>query len=545
MNNRFLLYAAYGLVVFMIWQQWTIENSPVRSTVQSEETIPSELNETNDADIPEAGISKAKKERKVSSNNTKKGQFFKISNSNVELTVSSIGGDIVESKLLNFREKAEIGSNPISLFTQKRENYIAQSGLIHEKVDDNKQIAGLAPNHHDEFKLLKLADRYVELIWQDKSNKINVLKKITLKEDDFVADISYQISNNSSKDWVGRAYNQLRRSKPKEGRSWITPSFFGAAYYEGDSYKKISFDEISDTQMAEQISGGWVAMMQHYFVSAWAGKEGENSLFYTKEIKGKNRTEYSIGMRSEPILIEPEQTATFSRTLFVGPKLQKNLEKVSPGLELTVDYGMLTFLSKPLFWLLDKIYSFTANWGWSIILLTILIKALFYKLSETSYRSMAKMKKFTPKIQTLRERYADDRQKLNQAMLEMYKQEKINPLGGCWPILIQIPVFIALYWVLLESVEMRHAPFILWIDDLSSKDPFYVLPLLMGVSMYIQQKLNPTPPDPVQAKVMQFLPIIFTAFFAFFPSGLVLYWVVNNILSIAQQWKIVRTIEGK
>lgn len=545
MNNRFLLYAAYGLVVFMIWQQWTIENSPVRSTVQSEETIPSELNETNDADIPEAGISKAKKERKVSSNNKKKGQFFKISNSNVELTVSSIGGDIVESKLLNFREKAEIGSNPISLFTQKRENYIAQSGLIHEKVDDNKQIAGLAPNHHDEFKLLKLADRYVELIWQDKSNKINVLKKITLKEDDFVADISYQISNNSSKDWVGRAYNQLRRSKPKEGRSWITPSFFGAAYYEGDSYKKVSFDEISDTQMAEQISGGWVAMMQHYFVSAWAGKEGENSLFYTKEIKGKNRTEYSIGMRSEPILIEPEQTATFSRTLFVGPKLQKNLEKVSPGLELTVDYGMLTFLSKPLFWLLDKIYSFTANWGWSIILLTILIKALFYKLSETSYRSMAKMKKFTPKIQTLRERYADDRQKLNQAMLEMYKQEKINPLGGCWPILIQIPVFIALYWVLLESVEMRHAPFILWIDDLSSKDPFYVLPLLMGVSMYIQQKLNPTPPDPVQAKVMQFLPIIFTAFFAFFPSGLVLYWVVNNILSIAQQWKIVRTIEGK
>ena len=545
MNNRFLLYAAYGLVVFMIWQQWTIENSPVRSTVQSEESISSELNETNDADIPEAGISKAKKERKVSGNNAKKGQFFKISNSNIELTVSSIGGDIVESRLLNFREKAEIGSNPISLFTQKRENYIAQSGLIHEKTDDSRQVAELAPNHHDDFKLLKLADRYVELIWQDKSKKIKVLKKITLKEDDFVADISYEISNNSSKDWVGRAYNQLRRSKPTEGRSWITPSFFGAAFYEDDSYKKVSFDEISDSQMAEQISGGWVAMMQHYFVSAWAGKEGENSLFYTKEIKGKNGTEYSIGMRSEPIFIEPKQTATFSRTLFVGPKLQKNLEKVSPGLDLTVDYGMLTFLSKPLFWLLDKIYSFTANWGWSIILLTILIKVLFYKLSETSYRSMAKMKKFTPKIQTIRERYADDRQKLNQAMLEMYKQEKINPLGGCWPILIQIPVFIALYWVLLESVEMRHAPFILWIDDLSSKDPFYVLPLLMGVSMYIQQKLNPTPPDPVQAKVMQFLPIIFTAFFAFFPSGLVLYWVVNNILSIAQQWKIVRTIEGK
>ncbi len=220
------------------------------------------------------------------------------------------------------------------------------------------------------------------------------------------------------------------------------------------------------------------------------------------------------------------------------------LEKISPGLELTVDYGVLTFLAKPLFWLLDNFYLLVNNWGWAIILLTILIKLIFYKLSETSYRSMARMKKFTPKIQSIRERHSDDRQKMNQAMMEMYKEEKINPLGGCWPILIQIPVFIALYWVLLESVEMRHAPFIFWIDDLSSKDPYFVLPLIMGASMFLQQKLNPTPPDPIQAKVMQMLPIIFTGFFAFFPSGLVLYWVVNNVLSIVQQWKIVKSIEA-
>jgi YidC/Oxa1 family membrane protein insertase len=244
------------------------------------------------------------------------------------------------------------------------------------------------------------------------------------------------------------------------------------------------------------------------------------------------------------VLIQPNEKGELSSKLYVGPKLQTELEKISPGLELTIDYGVLTFLSKPLFWLLNKIHTIVGNWGWSIILLTLIIKLVFYKLSETSYRSMAKMKKFSPKIQSIKERFGDDRQKMNQAMMAMYREEKINPLGGCWPILIQIPVFIALYWVLLESVELRHADFIFWINDLSAKDPYFVLPLIMGASMFFQQKLNPAPPDPVQAKVMQMLPIIFTAFFAFFPSGLVLYWVVNNLLSIAQQWKITKSISS-
>ena len=249
-----------------------------------------------------------------------------------------------------------------------------------------------------------------------------------------------------------------------------------------------------------------------------------------------------MGARSEALIIQPNENAIFESSLYVGPKLQKELEQISEGLELTIDYGVLTFIAKPLFWLLDKINLMVGNWGWAIILLTILIKLAFYKLSETSYRSMAKMKQFSPKIQSIRERYGSDRQKMNQAMMDMYKQEKINPLGGCWPILIQIPVFIALYWVLLESVELRQAEFIFWLNDLSTKDPYYVLPLIMGASMYFQQKLNPAPPDPMQAKIMQMLPIIFTAFFAFFPSGLVLYWVVNNLLSIAQQWRITKII---
>ena len=272
----------------------------------------------------------------------------------------------------------------------------------------------------------------------------------------------------------------------------------------------------------------------------------ENNLFYTKEIYvDESRSDFIIGARSEAALVQPGESANLKSNLYVGPKLQKELEKLADGLELTIDYGVLTFISKPLFWLLDKIYSFIGNWGWAIILLTLLIKLAFYKLSETSYKSMAKMKQFSPKIQSIRERYGSDRQKMNQAMMDMYRQEKINPLGGCWPILIQIPVFIALYWVLLESVELRQADFIFWLDDLSAKDPYYVLPLIMGASMYFQQKLNPTPPDPMQAKVMQMLPIIFTAFFAFFPSGLVLYWVVNNLLSIAQQWKITKAITSQ
>jgi YidC/Oxa1 family membrane protein insertase len=281
-------------------------------------------------------------------------------------------------------------------------------------------------------------------------------------------------------------------------------------------------------------------MIQHYFMAAWIPPRGAPATFYTSVLDGSR---YIIGLYSAPLTVPSGSSHSFNDRIFAGPKLQDTLASVAPGLDLTVDYGWLTVIAQPIYWLLQKIHSIVGNWGWAIIILTILIKAAFYKLSETSYKSMANMRRLTPRMQALKDRYGDDKQRLNQAMMELYKKEKINPLGGCLPIVVQIPVFISLYWVLLDSVELRQAPFALWINNLSAPDPYFVLPLIMGVSMFIQQKLNPAPPDPIQAKVMMSLPFVFTVFFAFFPAGLVLYWVVNNLLSIAQQWNITRNIE--
>jgi YidC/Oxa1 family membrane protein insertase len=284
---------------------------------------------------------------------------------------------------------------------------------------------------------------------------------------------------------------------------------------------------------------GWIAMIQHYFLAAWIPSAGEEHSFYTKALSDNH---FVIGAYSPTLEVGPNAEQTFKARLFAGPKLQRVLEHAAPGLDLTVDYGVLTLVAKPIFWLLEQFHKIFNNWGWAIIFVTVTLKALFFRLSAASYRSMANMRKLQPKLQELKERYGSNKQELNMKMMEMYRKEKVNPLGGCLPILVQIPVFIALYWVLVETVEMRQAPFVLWLNDLSSKDPYFILPLIMGVSMFIQQRLSPPPADPVQAKVMQFFPIMFTGFFAFFPSGLVLYWVVNNLLSILQQWYINKTI---
>jgi len=545
MSNRFLLYVAFSLVLFMIWQQWNIEQNPQFQTQsQIEKTKQSQQSE---GDIPEEALldkSKIKSpdQEEPVSNVKNKGENLTITNSDVELTISTQGGTIKKSKLLNYFKTTEENSENINLFDYEDEYYVAQSGLLHDKTSSKNEKTKLAPNHHDLYEVLNKTSDSVTLKWLTKDKDISVIKKIKLNDAGFNVEVTSQVINNSRRAWAGRQYRQIRRESSSEGRSWVTPTFTGGAYYDG-TYNKISYDEISKKKPKLNVQGGWVAMMEHYFVSSWYFSEKENNLFYTKEVNAEgDRKDYIMGARSEALIIQPNENAIFESSLYVGPKLQKELEQISEGLELTIDYGVLTFIAKPLFWLLDKINLMVGNWGWAIILLTILIKLAFYKLSETSYRSMAKMKQFSPKIQSIRERYGSDRQKMNQAMMDMYKQEKINPLGGCWPILIQIPVFIALYWVLLESVELRQAEFIFWLNDLSTKDPYYVLPLIMGASMYFQQKLNPAPPDPMQAKIMQMLPIIFTAFFAFFPSGLVLYWVVNNLLSIAQQWRITKII---
>ena len=549
MSNRFLLYIAFTLVVFMIWQQWKIEQNPL---AQNQNIIVEEENSFGEQDLPEEGTSEQNSQKARTNNislpkkaNNTVGENIIISNNDLQIVIDTLGGTIKEAKLLEYFESTDPNSESIKLLDYQKDFYIAQSGLLHDKSLNNKNENKLAPNHHDVFIVKSKKNNSLTLEWTNLNKDITVLKKIYLDDTGYEINIENTVINKSEKAWAGRQYRQIRRKSAGEGRSWVTPTFTGGAFYDG-TYNKISYSEISEKKPKFNVQSGWIAMMEHYFVSAWFFPKDENNLFYTKEILvDDSRSDYIIGARSEVTLIQPSESAVLKSNLYVGPKLQKELEKLAEGLELTIDYGVLTFISKPLFWLLDKIYSFVGNWGWSIILLTLLIKLAFYKLSETSYKSMAKMKQFSPKIQSIRERYGSDRQKMNQAMMDMYRQEKINPLGGCWPILIQIPVFIALYWVLLESVELRQADFIFWLNDLSAKDPFYVLPLIMGASMYFQQKLNPTPPDPMQAKVMQMLPIIFTAFFAFFPSGLVLYWVVNNLLSIAQQWKITKAITSQ
>ena len=549
MSNRFLLYIAFTLVVFMMWQQWKIEQNPL---AQNQNIIVEEENSFGEQDLPEEGTSEQSSQKARSNNismpkktNNTVGENIIISNNDLQIVIDTLGGTIKEVKLLEYFESTDPNSESIKLLDYQKDFYIAQSGLLHDKNLNNKNENKLAPNHHDVFIVKSKKNNSLTLEWTNLNKDITVLKKIYLDDTGYEINIENTVINKSEKAWAGRQYRQIRRKSAGEGRSWVTPTFTGGAFYDG-TYNKLSYSEISEKKPRFNVQSGWIAMMEHYFVSAWFFPKDENNLFYTKEILvDDSRSDYIIGARSEATLIQPSESAVLKSNLYVGPKLQKELEKLAEGLELTIDYGVLTFISKPLFWLLDKIYSFVGNWGWSIILLTLLIKLAFYKLSETSYKSMAKMKQFSPKIQSIRERYGSDRQKMNQAMMDMYRQEKINPLGGCWPILIQIPVFIALYWVLLESVELRQADFIFWLNDLSAKDPFYVLPLIMGASMYFQQKLNPTPPDPMQAKVMQMLPIIFTAFFAFFPSGLVLYWVVNNLLSIAQQWKITKAITSQ
>ena len=552
MNNRFLLYIAFTLVLFMIWQQWKIEQAPVVNNTNINNSNIINKEESTLQDFPEeaimdsnSGNSNNKNQELVEQVKVKTGEELTLSNNDLTITIDTAGGTIKKADLLNYFETTEPNSKNISLLDFEKDYYVAQSGLLHDKSSNRIEKPKLAPNHHDLYIVKSKRNNSLVLEWKNEDSGIKVLKKIYLDEAGYRINIENTVINGSNKAWSGRQYRQIRRKSTGEGRSWVTPTFTGGAYYDG-TYNKISYDEIAEKKPKFNVLSGWVAMMEHYFVSAWFFPKEENNLFYTKEILVDDyRRDYIIGARSEAVLVQPKETGKLNSSLYVGPKLQKELENISDGLELTIDYGVLTFISKPLFWLLDKIYSIVGNWGWAIILLTLLIKLAFYKLSETSYKSMAKMKQFSPKIQSIRERYGSDRQKMNQAMMDMYRQEKINPLGGCWPILIQIPVFIALYWVLLESVELRQADFIFWLNDLSAKDPYFVLPLIMGASMYFQQKLNPAPPDPMQAKVMQMLPIIFTAFFAFFPSGLVLYWVVNNLLSIAQQWKITKSITSK
>jgi YidC/Oxa1 family membrane protein insertase len=384
----------------------------------------------------------------------------------------------------------------------------------------------------------------VPLTWTD-NNGLVVTKLFTFKRGSYDITLDQKVSNNSGKAWSGRQYSQLLKVPDTTGKGNMLTGGMraydgGVIYTEKNKYQKISFDDMAEENLDVTSKGGWTAMIQHYFASAWIPPAEQENHFYTKELKDGR---YVIGTYSPPVTVEANTEAQFVSQLFAGPKIQPMMEAIAPGLELTVDYSVLTFIGKPIYWLLDKIHSVIGNWGVAIIGVTLCIKLLFFPLSQASFKSMAKMRKIQPRLKELQERFADDRPRFNTEMMSLYKKEKVNPLGGCLPILIQIPVFMALYWVLSETVEFRQAPFMLWIQDLSIQDPFFILPLIMGVTMKIQQSLNPAPIDPIQAKVMKMFPIVFTVFFLFFPAGLVLYWVINNTLSIIQQTYITKQIE--
>jgi YidC/Oxa1 family membrane protein insertase len=455
--------------------------------------------------------------------------------------IDPAGGTLRRLEFIQQKDKIDKSKNFVLFQKDANHTYVAQSGLIGDELPNHTTLYSTAAT---DYELRGGSDELVVNLVASGTKAVGVTKQLIFHRGSYLINETYQVSNRSGAELKPFAYFQLLRDgTPAAGDSKMVPTYTGAAVYTDQSkFHKVTFSDIDKgkTDYPKHASDGWIAIVQHYFVAALLPAGEVAREFYTRAL-GSGL--YAVGIIVPMGNIAPGASATVDMRLYAGPEEQDKLAMLSPGLNLTVDYGWLTIIATPLFWVLSAIQKWANNWGVSIILLTVIIKLIFYPLSAASYRSMAKMRVMAPKMQKLKEQYGDDRQRMHQAMIEMYKTEKINPLGGCLPIVVQIPVFIALYWVLLASVELRNAPFIWWIKDLSAQDPYYILPVLMGATMIIQTWLNPTPPDPVQAKIMKIMPVAFSVFFFFFPAGLVLYWLVNNILSIAQQWQITRTIE--
>ena len=544
-NPRLLLFMGLALVLLLLYQAWMQDYGPkpdsaaangsATTTVAADGSVPTGMPPVADGSVPGSvpGSDQPKKAR---------GGTVHVVTDRLAVDISTLGGDLRRADLPTYPVSIDQPDKPFRLLDDGADLFhIAQSGLL--------ATSGEAPNHtaefvadQNEYILAEGADTLVvPLRWRG-ADGLEVEKRFTFHRDSYLIDVDFIVTNTSGEAVELSQYRQLQRTQPgDDGQAFIYTYTGGVIYNPEDKYEKIDFDDMADSPMSRDFDHGWAAMIQHYFLVSWIPHKDETNRYETAYVDGGR---YLLRLISPAARIEAGASETLSTRIYIGPKEQARLRDIAEGLKLTVDYGVLTFIAQPIYWLMEKIHGLVGNWGWTIILLTMLIKAGFYKLSETSYKSMANMRKMTPKLTAMRERYGDDKQRLQQAMMEIYKKEKINPLGGCLPIVIQIPVFIALYWVLLESVELRQAPWILWIDDLSTKDPFFVLPIVMGASMLVQQKLNPPPADPMQQKIIMALPIVFTAMFLFFPSGLVLYWVVNNLLSIAQQWMITRRVEA-
>jgi YidC/Oxa1 family membrane protein insertase len=529
--KRLFLFLIFSFSALLLWDGWQRYQHPVALatptvTAPAEKSAgtPSLTSETHAADIGKDGGSAA---------NTQ-GKKIVVRTDNLLVELNTLGGDIRRVELLQHKDAIDKNRTFVLLQQQENHTYIAQTGLIGEGLPTHNS---LFTTDSDNYNLADGADTLTVRLVASPS----VSKVLTFHRGSYVIDVGYEIENQGLAPLSASSYFQLVRDEgAPAGDSKLVPTYTGPAVYtDQEKFQKVEFSSIekNKTSYPKNTDSGWIGILQHYFVAAWLPAEKTKRENYTKSLGNK---QYSIGTILPVATIAPGQKGSISASLYVGPATSK-LDSIAPGLGLTVDYGWLTIIATPLFWLLTQIQGWVHNWGAAIIVLTLLIKLAFFPLSAASYRSMARMRLVAPKLEKIKQQYSDDREKLNRAMMELYKTEKINPLGGCLPMLIQIPVFISLYWAILSSVELRHAPFIGWITDLSAADPYYVLPAIMGISMLIQSKLSPAPPDPLQAKLMQLMPVIFSVVFFFFPAGLVLYSVVNNVLSITQQWYITRS----
>ncbi|MFN4290184.1 MAG: membrane protein insertase YidC [Permianibacter sp.] len=472
---------------------------------------------------------------------------FVVAKSDVlRVVIDRVGGDVVEADLLRYPKTLDAGSEPTRLLHYRNQRtFVAQNGVTGAGGPDAGSARATYSVQSSATELAADANALtIALVWQNPDG-LSVSKRYTLERGSHNIKLDVDVNNASAAPFTGRFFTQLKRDRFTEnaGNAFALSAYTGAAYNTAEQrYEKYDFDEMDEAKLDINTSGGWVAYLQHYFVAAWVPGDKTANNIYSSVRPDKQSI---VGIQQAPFTLAAGEAKTLSASLYLGPKIQDDLAKIADGLDLTVDYGFLWWIGQPLFWALTAIYSVVGNWGVAIILVTILVKLLLYPLANAQYRSFAKMRMLTPKLQALKERYGDDRQAFSQAMMELYKKEKVNPLGGCLPLLLTMPIFIALYWVLMESVELRHAGFVLWIKDLSVMDPYFVLPILMGLSMWVMQKMQPVSPtmDPMQQKIMQYLPVIMSVFFLWFPAGLVLYWLVNNLLSIAQQAYITKKIE--
>ncbi len=540
--QRLILFVVFSFSLLMLWENWQKDQAPQTPAIVTN-TATSAANINNAPVAPSAAKSATDTVVKKADGILVNGTQVVVTTNLVRAVIDTNGGDIRSLVMLRYHDPVD-PAKYLNLFEQSATHtYVGQSGLVGAGLPNHKSVYTVAANS---YALASNQNKVVvPLTWVDAQSGVQLTKDYVFYRDSYKIDVTYHLTNTSNQTIPLQAYFQiLRDGKTPEGESSLVHTFTGPAFYtDANKFTKIDFSELDkgEQNYPKAVDNGWVAMVQHHFVSAWLPGNGSKREFYAEAL-GQNL--YRAGVIVPEGELKPGASTSFTVPMYAGPQEQKTLTALAPGLDYVVDYGWLTPISAPIFWALQKIHGIVGNWGWAIVILTILIKLMFFPLSAKSYQSMAQMRGLAPKLQRLKETFGDDRQKLHQAMMDLYKTEKVNPLGGCLPVVVQIPVFIALYWALLGSVEMRQAPFILWIHDLSTPDPYYVLPIIMGLTMIIQTKLNPAPPDPMQAKIMMIMPVAFSVFFFFFPAGLVLYWVVNNVLSISQQWVITRKYEA-